>query len=86
LFCLWITILKKNKNISCNLFIFAYLINIGVDEKNNKGMVEVVEWEHEDGTWNTETITDIDNMTSNVVDEFLTEYQKTINKGKKTWD
>jgi hypothetical protein len=36
----------------------------------------VVEWEHEDGTWNTETITDIDNMTSNVVDEFLTELKK----------
>jgi hypothetical protein len=40
----------------------------------------VVEWEHEDGTWNTETITDIDNMTSNVVDEFLTEYEKTENE------
>jgi hypothetical protein len=26
------------------------------------------------------TITDIDNMTSNVVDEFLTEYEKTENK------
>jgi hypothetical protein len=25
-------------------------------------------------------ITDIDNMTSNVVDEFLTEYEKTENK------
>jgi hypothetical protein len=34
----------------------------------------------EDGTWNTETITDIDNMTSNVVDEFLTEYEKTENE------
>ena len=40
----------------------------------------VVEWEHEDGTWNTQTITYIDNMTSNVVDEFLTEYEKTENE------
>jgi hypothetical protein len=78
LFCLWITILKKNKNISCNLFIFAYLIICM--KKTIRAWSIVVEWEHEDGTWNTETITDIDNMTSNVVDEFLTEYEKTENE------
>jgi hypothetical protein len=76
---LWITILKKNKNISCNLSIFAYLINICM-KKTIRAWSIVVEWEHEDGTWNTETITDIDNMTSNVVDEFLTEYEKTENE------
>ena len=32
-FCLWITILKKNKNISCNLSIFAYLITYMTKEK-----------------------------------------------------
>jgi hypothetical protein len=34
----------------------------------------------EHGTPMLLTITDIDNMTSNVVDEFLTEYEKTENK------
>ena len=69
---------KKNKNISCNLSIFAYLIICM--KKTIRAWSIVVEWEHEDGTWNTETITDIDNMTSNVVDEFLTEYEKTENE------
>ena len=30
--------------------------------------------EREDGTWYTETITDIDDETANAVDTFLTEY------------
>jgi hypothetical protein len=45
-------------------------------KKKVKSWAIVVEWEHEDGTWNTETITDVDSMTANAVDEFLTEYEK----------
>ena len=44
-------------------------------KKKVKSWAIVVEWEHEDGTWNTETITDVDSMTANAVDEFLTEYE-----------
>ena len=49
-------------------------------KKKVKAWLIVVEWEYENGTWNTETITDIDNMTSNVVNKFLTEYEKIENK------
>jgi hypothetical protein len=52
-------------------------------KKKVKSWAIVVEWEHEDGTWNTRqspTITDVDSMTANAVDEFLTEYEKTENK------
>ena len=45
-------------------------------KKKVKSWAIVVQWEHEDGTWNTETITDVDSMTANAVDEFLTEYEK----------
>ena len=37
-------------------------------KKKVKSWAIVVEWEHEDGTWNTETITDVDSMTANAVD------------------
>jgi hypothetical protein len=36
--------------------------------------------EREDGTWYTETITDIDDDTASSVDNFLTEYCENENK------
>jgi hypothetical protein len=46
-------------------------------KKKVKSWAIVVEWEHEDRTWKTYfTITDVDSMTGNAVDEFLTEYEK----------
>jgi hypothetical protein len=43
--------------------------------KTIKSWAIVVEWENNEGKWNTETITDIDNTTASAVDAFLTDYE-----------
>ena len=51
--------------------------------KNKKctGWAIVATMEREDGTWYTETITDIDDDTASSVDNFLTEYCENKEKG-----
>jgi hypothetical protein len=44
--------------------------------KKIKSWAIVVEWEYDNGTWNTETITDLPNDVSNSVDEWLNDYEK----------
>jgi hypothetical protein len=43
--------------------------------KTIKSWAIVVEWENNEGKWDTETITDIDNTTASAVDAFLTDYE-----------
>ena len=46
----------------------------GTNEKKMYGLGIVTTMEREDGTWYTETITDVDDDTASSVDNFLTEY------------
>ena len=52
------------------------MIRIGGNkyEKKCTGWAIVTTMEREDGTWYTETITDVDDDTASSVDNFLTEY------------
>ena len=52
------------------------------NEKKCTGWAIVTTMEREDGTWYTETITDIDDDTASSVDNFLTEYCE--NEERKT--
>jgi len=45
----------------------------------------VATMERPDGTWFTDTITQIDNETSTAVDNFLTEYCKDEEENDDTW-
>jgi hypothetical protein len=47
--------------------------------KKIKSWAIVVEWEYDNETWNTETITDLPSDVSNPVDQWLTEYESEEN-------
>ena len=48
--------------------------------KKIKSWAIVVEWGHDNGTWNTETITEIPDDVSQPIDDWLTEYESEENK------
>ena len=48
--------------------------------KKITGWAIVATVERQDGTWYTDTITDVNDFTASIVDEFLTEYIKEKNK------
>ena len=47
--------------------------------KKIKSWAIVVEWEYDNGTWNTETITDLPSDVSSSVDQWLSDYEKEEN-------
>ena len=49
-------------------------------KKKCTGWAIVATMEREDGTWYTETITDVDNETAQSVDTYLTEYCENDNQ------
>ena len=55
-----------------------------INNKKHKctGWAIVATMERPDGTWYTETITDVDKQTASYVDDFLTEYYEDKEKSK----